>query len=116
VEALAAVPFKALQTLKRWATSERAVEMCAHPDSIRHALMGPDGALASIGDAHLMDASTRGHNSVALAGCLRLACAHGRQTQHTPTSFSRAVNVQEPVLEVTVHACPSRAWATLTTF
>ncbi len=46
---------------------------------------------------------------------VRLARAHGRQTQHTPTSFSRDRNVHEPVLDVTVHDCPSRAWVTLTT-
>ena len=40
----------------------------------------------------------------------------GRHTQHTPTSCSRGVKVHAPVLEVTVHDCPSRAWATLTTF
>jgi hypothetical protein len=41
--------------------------------------------------------------------------AHGRQTQHTPTSSARDANVHEPVLDVTVHDCPSRAWAKLTT-
>jgi hypothetical protein len=35
---LAAVPFKVLQTLKRWATNERAGEMRPHPDPIRYAL------------------------------------------------------------------------------
>ena len=38
-EALAGVPFKVLQTLKRRATNERAGEMRAHPAPIRYALM-----------------------------------------------------------------------------
>jgi TnpA family transposase len=38
-EALATVPLKVLQLLKRRATNERAGEMRAHPDSIRYALM-----------------------------------------------------------------------------
>jgi hypothetical protein len=38
-EALAAVPFRVLQTLKRWATNERAGQMRVHPAPIRYALI-----------------------------------------------------------------------------